>query len=84
MEQTAFFSIRGNLNDFLPRTKRQEWMPFVFKGQPSVKDALESTGVPHPEIFYLLKENKPLPLSHSLMPGDRITVYGMDGQKEVP
>lgn len=40
----------GPLNEFLPRERRQVAFTIRFNGRRSVKDAIESAGVPHPEV----------------------------------
>ena len=42
--------VYGPLNDFLPAHRRQVTWTHGVDGHPSVKDVIESLGVPHPEI----------------------------------
>jgi hypothetical protein len=42
--------VYGPLNDFLPARRRQVAWTHAVDGHPSVKDVIESLGVPHPEI----------------------------------
>ena len=49
----AYFHFYGELNDFLPRSKRQVSFTHYFKEQASIKDMIESLGVPHPEVDYI-------------------------------
>lgn len=44
------FRFFAELNDFLPENHRQRAFSFTVPGNPSVKDAIEAMGVPHPEI----------------------------------
>jgi hypothetical protein len=46
--------VYGSLNDFLPAHQRQVTWPHVVDSHPSVKDVIESLGVPHPEIDLIL------------------------------
>ncbi len=46
--------VYGPLNDFLPAHRRQVTWTRVVDGHPSVKDLIESLGVPHPEIDLIL------------------------------
>jgi hypothetical protein len=48
--KSAQFRFYAELNDFLPGKKRQKAFPYKFAGKPSVKDAIEAIGVPHPEV----------------------------------
>lgn len=72
---TAHIRCYGPLNDFLPREHRQMDWPYRFWGQPAVKDAIEAIGVPHPEVFYLQRDGKPVGFDHSLADGERISVF---------
>ncbi len=72
---TATFRFYGELNDFL--APRRRGVPFErrFDGRPAVKDAIEALGVPHPEVDLVLVNSRPVPLSHRLADGDRVSVY---------
>jgi len=41
----------------------------------SVKDAVESCGVPHPEVGLLLVDSQPVDFDHRLYGGERVAVY---------
>jgi uncharacterized protein with PIN domain len=71
----AEFRFYEELNDFLPREKRKKSFPYYFYGNPTVKDAIEACGVPHPEIEIILVNGKSVGLNHHLTDGDRIAVY---------
>ena len=43
----------------------------------SVKDAIESTGVPHPEVDLILVDGVSVGFGHVLMGGERVAVYPM-------
>jgi hypothetical protein len=49
-----------SLNDFLPARRRQGAFTHSFEGMPSIKDMLESLGVPHPEIGLILVNDQPV------------------------
>lgn len=49
MSFSATFIFYGSLIDFLPRKKREP-IPYIFTGTPSVKDAIETIGIPHVEV----------------------------------
>jgi uncharacterized protein len=63
------------LNDFLPRPKRRRDYPVSCPEPRSVKDLIESEGVPHPEVDLILVNGQSVPFSHPLRDGDRISVY---------
>lgn len=71
------FSVRfyGELNDFLPRHKRHRTFPVAVKGRPSVKDAVEALGVPHPEIDIILVNRRSITFKYQMASGDRVSVY---------
>ena len=46
----ARFHFHGVLEDLLPAHQRGTWLVYDFRGAPSLKHALETFGVPHPEI----------------------------------
>jgi len=65
----------GELNDFLPPLCRQVASSYAFSVPGSVKDALESLGVPHPEIDLILVNGEPAGFERLLAPGDRVAAY---------
>lgn len=77
---TAQFRFYEELNDFLPPARRKVAFDYEFDGTPSVKDAIEAIGVPHPEVdLILVTRNGPAALSvdfsFRIANGDRVTVY---------
>lgn len=71
----ATVRVYGPLNDFLPAHRRQiEWVRLV-DGYPSVKDLIESLGVPHPEIDLILVNGTSAAFDHAVRSGDRIAVF---------
>jgi uncharacterized protein len=73
--QRASFRFFAELNDFLGPTRCQQESPFEFDVRVSVKDAIESLGVPHPEVALLLVNGQPVDFSYALQDGDRVSVY---------
>lgn len=71
----AYFRFYGELNDFFSPEKNGEVHVHHFKGNPSVKDRIESLGVPHTEIFLILKGEKVIDFSYLVQNNDRISVY---------
>ena len=71
----AFVRFYGELNDFLPPARRGRLIPHRFDVGPSVKDAIESLGVPHPEVELVVVNSQPVDFSHALKTGDFISVY---------
>jgi len=80
MQFEAIFRFYEELNDFLPRQKRKRAFTYRFFGTPSVKDAIEATGVPHTEVDLIIVSRgsdagTPVDFSYRLNPDDRVAVY---------
>lgn len=75
MTRSATFRFYGDLNDFLAREHRHRDLRYAFFGTPSVKDAVEALGVPHPEVALLLVNGEPAAFEYRLGDGDRVGVY---------
>jgi uncharacterized protein with PIN domain len=65
----------GPLNDFLPRAHTQATLVFRFDSGTSVKDLLESLGVPHTEIDCLVLNGHAIDFSYLVRDGDRVAAY---------
>ncbi len=65
----------AELNDFLPPSRRQH--PFHLEIAPhrTVKDVVESVGVPHTEIDLIVVNGESVSFEHRLRDGDRVSVY---------
>ncbi len=72
---TASFYFQGELNFFLPPGKRDVKFIHVFEESPSIKDAIESLGVPHPEVAIILVNGESVDFSYLVQDGDEINVY---------
>ena len=72
---TACFRFYAALNDFLPRHKKQKCFDFLFPGHSSIKQAIESLGVPHTEIDLILVNGESVNFSYRPQNGDRVSVY---------
>jgi uncharacterized protein with PIN domain len=73
----AHFRFYEELNDFLPPDRRKLEFSHHFERRASVKDMIESFGVPHPEIELILLNGHSVGFSHIVQDGDRISVYPM-------
>ncbi len=71
----AFFRFYAELNDFLPPARRGVAFPHEFHGGPSVKDVIESLGVPHTEIDLILADGESVEFSWILRDASRVSVY---------
>lgn len=63
------------LNDFLPADFKKVRFTHKFFGNPSIKDIIESFGVPHPEVDLILVNGKPVDFSYNVNDNDDISVY---------
>ncbi|MGH8248973.1 MAG: Mut7-C RNAse domain-containing protein, partial [Gammaproteobacteria bacterium] len=72
---TAMLRFYEELNDFLPPSRRKTDFDLPINGRSSVKDLIESTGVPHTEIDLILVNGESVGFGYIVRPGDRISVY---------
>lgn len=63
------------LNDFLPEHMRKRDFAYKFTGKRSVKDLIESFGVPHTEIDLILVNGESVDFAYIVHDQDRISVY---------
>ncbi|HOF22107.1 MAG TPA: Mut7-C RNAse domain-containing protein [Bacteroidales bacterium] len=73
--KTAYFRFYEELNDFLPSGRKQQSFQHSFRGDPSIKDVIESLGVPHTEIDLILVNGRPVDFSYKPGNEDHISVY---------
>lgn len=65
------------LNDFLPPEQRKVAFVHRFKEAGSIKDLIESLGVPHTEIDLILVNGQSVDFQYPVQNGDRVSVYPM-------
>ncbi len=65
----------AELNDFLPPERRQVEFEHSASERASVKDVIESVGVPHAEVDLVLVNGVSVGFAHPVSDGDRISVY---------
>lgn len=71
----ASFRFYEELNDFLPAVRKKQDFSLEFQGNPSVKDIIESLGVPHPEVDLILINGESAEFSKKVYDGDMVSVY---------
>jgi uncharacterized protein with PIN domain len=71
----ALFRFYAELNDFLPRARRQSAFEHEFSGRVSIKDMIESLGVPHTEIDLILANGRSVDFHYLVADDDSISVY---------
>src|SRR5205807_8238050 len=70
-----FVRFYASLNDLHPQDRRQINFIHHFIDEASIKDMIESLGVPHTEIELILVNGEPTDFSYLLQDNDRISVY---------
>lgn len=73
--KTAEFRFYEELNDFLAPQRRKNVFPIEIDRGRSVKDAIESAGVPHTEVDLILVDGVSVAFEHVLHGGERVSVY---------
>jgi hypothetical protein len=73
--KTAYFRFYEELNDFLPKEKQKVRFAHNFLGRVSIKDMIESIGVPHTEIDMILVNGEPVDFKYLVKDRDEISVY---------
>ncbi|MBN1311318.1 MAG: Mut7-C ubiquitin/RNAse domain-containing protein [Anaerolineae bacterium] len=73
----ATFRFYAELNPFLSHRKRHVAFKHSFNGRQSIKDMIESLGVPHTEIDLILVNDESVDFSYLVQDGDQISVYPM-------
>lgn len=71
----ALIRVYGDLNDFLPLNLRHAWLARPCRGRETVKNLIETCGVPHPEIGALFVNGRPVDFDELVQPGDAIEAF---------
>lgn len=71
----AYFRFYAELNDFLPPGQCQTPFLHIFNGRASIKDRIESLGVPHTEVDLILANGRPVDFDYLVRNDDRFSVY---------
>lgn len=75
MFKSVLIRFYEELNDFLPLNKRKKRFEHSFINRTSVKDLIESLGVPHTEVDLILVNGISEKFSYLIKAGDDIAVY---------
>jgi uncharacterized protein with PIN domain/sulfur carrier protein ThiS len=67
----------AELNDFLRDPQKQTRFEIELNRRTSVKDLIESLGVPHTEVEVILANGKSVDFSYIVKSGDRLSIYPM-------
>jgi uncharacterized protein with PIN domain len=73
----AYFRFYAELNDHLPADQQYEAQKKLFFVPSTVKDMIESFGVPHTEVELIIVNGESAGFSRVILDGDRIGVYPM-------
>ncbi len=79
----AIFRFYASLNDFLSPSRRVVAFSHRFDNRATVKDVVESLGVPHPEVDLLTVNGVPVDFSYHLQAGDRVGVFPLFASLDV-
>jgi uncharacterized protein with PIN domain len=71
----ATLQFHAELNDFLSRERRGAAFAHSFRGRVSIKDMIESLGVPHTEVAAIVVHGTSRDFAYLVREGDRIDVY---------
>ncbi|KIC93514.1 Mut7-C RNAse domain-containing protein [Flavihumibacter solisilvae] len=82
--KSASFRFHDSLNDFLPWRRKFSVIRYEFYIAPTVKDAIESMGVPHPEVDVILVNKIAVDFDYHLHEGDAIEVYPVSVKHGTP
>lgn len=75
--KSAHLRFYAELNEFLSPKRRGSTFDYEFWVEPSVKDVIESCGVPHTEVEVVLANSRSVGFEYRVRDGDRISVYPM-------
>lgn len=75
MAKTINLRFYEELNDFLPEAKRKTIFSHTYTGNMSVKDVIESLGVPHTEIDLILVNGESVGFKVKPEDGDFVSVF---------
>ncbi len=71
----AYFRFHGEINDFLPYAWRGATIDHTFDWRASIKDMVESLGVPHSEIDLLMVDGLSVDFDYLVQPDVMVEVY---------
>ncbi len=81
---TAHFRFHDSLNFFLPRRLKERLIDHPYEGRSSVKDMIESLGVPHPEVEMIVINGRSVDFNTIVQHGGFINIYPVSFVPEIP
>ncbi|MDF5708797.1 MAG: Mut7-C RNAse domain-containing protein [Nostoc sp. S4] len=79
----AYFYFHAELNHFLPRYQKEVRISYYFEERASIKDTIESLGVPHPEVDFIKVNGEYIDFSYIVKDGDIINVYPISSRSDI-
>ncbi len=83
LENIAYFRIHSELNDFLNSKEEETNLPYKFRGNPSIKDAIEAIGIPHPEVDVIVVNHFSVDFNYHLINDDNVSVYPSSSRPDI-
>lgn len=74
MTKKVYLRLFGELKYFLDDSDKKI-REINFKDRQTIKDILEGIGIPHTEVYFLLKDQRPINFSYLVQDKDKISVY---------
>ena len=75
MSGTINIRFYEELNDFLPKNRRKKPFEHLYFCNPTIKDIIESLGIPHTEVDLILVNSLSVDFKYVPSNGDKISVY---------
>ena len=75
MSEQVNIRFYAELNELLPTARRDTHFNYEIKKPRSVKDLIESIGVPHPEVDLIFIDNKSVDFNYPVEGGEDIRIY---------
>lgn len=75
INRTVTIRFYEELNDFIKTEMQKKDIAFQLSGSPTVKDVIESYGVPHTEVDLILVDGESVDFNYHLKPGNHISVF---------
>jgi len=75
MNDKVYIRVYEELNDYLPPGKRKTTFSISLKGESTTKDVICLLGIPPEEVDLVLVNSESVPFSHSILEGDRVSIY---------
>lgn len=80
----AYFRFYGELNDFFKENSGQRIRIYNFRGRQTIKDCIESMGVPHTEVAMLIRNSQAAEFSMLVNRDDYISVFPIMRSLNIP